>query len=95
MENNITRETRKESHIKTDKKSMQRREIILSILGNKEMTAHQIIEGLLAGNHIFYYDPNFARPRLTELLKDGKIETVRKERCRKTGRTVAVYKRLE
>jgi predicted ArsR family transcriptional regulator len=95
MQDSITNQTRRESLARTGKKSGQRRAIILEILGDKEMTAHEIIEELLAGGHIVYYDPNFARPRLTELLKDGKIEAIRKVPCPKTGRTVAVYRRLE
>ena len=89
----ITTETRAASLKKTEKKADKRRVLILSILGNREMTAHEITEELLAGGHIDYYDPNFARPRLTELLQDGEVITVGKRKCGRTGKTVAVWKR--
>lgn len=90
----ITHETRAESAKKVEKTKENRKTLILSILGDKEMTAFEVAEKLFAMGAIKILDPNAARPRLTELEKDEIVETVRKVRCPMSGRTVAVYKRI-
>ena len=67
----ITNETRRESYQAIIPKTTDRKRLILEIMQDKRMTAHEITEELLAKGHIKYYDRNFVSPRLTELKKDA------------------------
>ena len=91
----ITNETRRESYQAIIPKTTDRKRLILEIMQNKQMTAHEITEELLAKGHIKYYDRNFVSPRLTELKQEGIIETVGKKMCRRTNKKVAVWTRTE
>ena len=82
----LTHETRLESFILTDKP--KRRAEILSAL-TKPMTARQIAYKL------GYRDLNAVKPRLTELMRDNKVKAVDKVKDDLTGRTVAVYERID
>ena len=81
----ITTETRRESHKKTDK--VTRQFVILDTLGNEEMTAREIAYKL------HYTDLNAVKPRITELMKLGRIEAVGKKLDSVTNRMVAIYRR--
>ena len=59
----ITEETRLESYINTP--TSERKKMILSILGDKQMTARMIAYAL------GFRDLNAVKPRLTELKKEG------------------------
>ena len=83
----ITKETRKESHILTDKKT--RYNDILKVLGDKEMTSNEIKKAL------GFKDLNAVRPRITELKNKGVIEAVGKKYDKETERNVAVFRRAE
>lgn len=83
----ITAETRRESNRKTDK--ITRQLVILEALGNDEMTAREIAYKL------HFTDLNAVKPRLTELVKLGKIKTSGKKYDTVTDRNVAVYRRVE
>jgi len=87
----VTTETRRESYNTVKPSVSRRKQIILEVLGNKEMTATEIAEALFKMSITPYYERNFAAPRLTELKADGKVETVGKRYCAKTGRTIAVW----
>jgi len=91
---NITEETRRESYHAIQPAAQRRREIILEVLSDKEMTATEIAEMLYARGDTPYYERNFAAPRLTELKNDGKVKTVGKRFCEKTRRMVAVWVRI-
>ena len=91
----ITNETRRESYQAIIPKTMDRKRLILEIMKDKQMTAHEITEELLDKGHIKYYDRNFVSPRLTELKQEGIIETVGKKMCRRTNKKVAVWTRTE
>jgi predicted ArsR family transcriptional regulator len=82
----LTHETRLESFILTDKP--KRRAEILSAL-TKPMTARQLAYKL------GYSDLNAVKPRLTELMRDNKVKAVDKVKDGLTGRTVAVYERID
>jgi hypothetical protein len=73
-----TMETRRESYEAIKPKRTDRRNLILEILGSRQMTASEITEELLAKGYIKYYDRNFVAPRLTELKDAGIVETVGK-----------------
>lgn len=81
----LTHETRLESFILTDKP--KRRAEILSAL-TKPMTARQLAYKL------GYSDLNAVKPRLTELMRDNKVQVIDKVKDSLTGRTVAVYERV-
>ena len=67
----ITEETRNESFLKTDRAT--RRSIILSALGDEELTARELL------SRIGFSDMNFVRPRLTELMQSGRVEAAGKK----------------
>lgn len=87
----ITEETRRESYESVKPNAQRRRQIILEILGERKMTATEIAEVLYQKGITPYYERNFAAPRLTELKEEGKVITVGKKYCDKTGRMIAVW----
>ena len=91
----ITQETRRESYEAVKPTTQQRRVIILDILGDQSMTATEIAEMLYVRGVTPFYERNFAAPRLTELKAEGKVKTVGKRLCGKTGRKIAVWKRVD
>lgn len=91
----ITEQTRRESYEAVKPTSESRRKIILEVLGNREMTANEIAQELYEAGHTPFYERNFAAPRLTELKEEGKVKTVGKKYCEKTGRKIAVWARVK
>lgn len=89
----ITRQTRRESNEKTDRKGMY--SMILKELSYGDMTAREI--GAILYRHGLVLSPSRqqVQPRLTELMQDGKIEVVGKRRDSLTRRSVAVYRLVE
>lgn len=88
--NPITEETRRESHEKVDKQ--KRYNQIFEILKEKgSATAREISEEMFMKGYIPSGERNYSAPRLTELVKKGKLETTGKKVCRFTGKKVAVY----
>ena len=80
----VTKQTRFESYQQTDPCPIQRQ--VLDAL-NQPMTARQIAIKL------GYSHPIVVRPRITELMKAGKIVSDDKAFDEVTQRTVAVFKR--
>lgn len=78
----ITKETRLESYLKTE--PSKRQKLILSVL-DRPMSARQIADKLGFG------DLNAVKPRLTELVRLGRIEVIEKAYDETTKRCVAVY----
>lgn len=78
----ITQYTRRASF---EKKPNRQDEILEFMDGKSRLTAREIVKGL------GYTDMNAVRPRLTELLIEGRIVAVGKERDKVTNRLVAVY----
>ena len=91
----ITNETRRESYEAIIPKTADRKNLILEIMQDRAMTAHEITEELLAKGYIKYYDRNFVSPRLTELKEEGRAMVVGKKYCSKTQRNVSVWKAVE
>lgn len=91
----ITEETRRESYETIKPVSSKRRQIILDILGDTEMTANEIAEALYEKGLTPFYERNFAAPRLTELKAEGKVKTVGKKHCTKTGRMAALWAKVK
>ena len=82
----VTKETRLESYLNTDPTSIQGR--ILDVL-TEPMTARQIAYKL------GYDHPIVVRPRITELMKAGKIIADEKAYDTKTHRNVAIFRRAD
>lgn len=87
----ITDQTRRESYETVKPDTKRRRQMILEILGDREMTANEIAEALYENGITPFYERNFAAPRLTELKNEGKVITIGKKYCTKTGRMIAVW----
>ena len=89
----ITRQTRRESNQKLDKKAIHK--LVLDQLTYGGMTAREI--GVILYRHGLVREPTRQQvhPRLTELMQDGKIEVVGKRRDSLTKRSVAVYRLVE
>ena len=81
----ITKETRREAYIN---RPVSRANQILGVLEDREMTARQIMAKL------GYHDMNQVRPRLTELMSEGKVEVVGKAYDMATKTNVSVYRRI-
>lgn len=74
--NSITKETRRESYDAILPKVKKRSRLILETLGDRQMTASEITEELVAAGKIPYFNRNYVAPRLTELKDIGVLETV-------------------
>lgn len=83
----ISKECQKESFEKTD--PTRRKEMILKAIGKSEMTARDICYRLHNA------DLNYVRPRITELVVEGKLEVVGKAYDSRTSRKVSIYKRTD
>lgn len=91
----ITLKNRREAYENVKPKRDNRKALILEVLKNGDpggMTAEEVAQQLLKDGKIPYIDPNFTRPRLTELKEDGKVEVVGKRRSFTTARNTAVWK---
>lgn len=91
----ITSATRRESYTHIKGKRDNRQNMILNVLGNRQMTASEITEELLSKNQIRFYSRNFVAPRLTELKKAGKVRTCGCRICTMTGKSEAVWEQVE
>lgn len=88
----ITQETRQMSFNDIQEKTKIRYMQILDRLMAGEKTAKEIAVELFELGCIASTERNYTAPRLTELAKMGLVEVVGKEKCRYTGKMVAVYK---
>lgn len=91
----ITQQTRQLSFNDIQEKKKIRYEQILDRLKNREMTAKEIAVELFDLGLIPSTERNYTAPRLTELVKMGKVVVVDKKECKWTGKQVAVYKANE
>ncbi len=91
----ITIKNRREAYDEIKPKRENRKAMILEVLENGDpngMTAEEVAQQLLRDGKITHIDPNFTRPRLTELKEEGKVEVVGKRRSLITARNTAVWK---
>ena len=86
--NQTTKETRRRSYDAVLPKRAARCRLILETLGNRELTASEITEELVAAGRIPYFNRNYVAPRLTELKEIGILTTVGR---RKATRSDATY----
>lgn len=89
----IVEETRRKGFESIANKRKDRSDVILSVLGNKQMTVSEIVKALLDEGIIKYYDRNFVAPRLTELRDSGKVRVVGKRTCIMSGKMIAIWER--
>lgn len=92
--NAITMQTRQMSFEDMQLKKKIRYEQILSRL-DKPKTAKEIAVELFELGLIPSTERNYTQPRLTELCKKGIVRVVDKKKCQYTGKTVAVYERVD
>lgn len=78
-------QTRLESYITRPQKT--RKQQILEILGDREMTARMILKRMK------HSDMNFVRPRLTEMVKDGILEECGSAFDKETDKNTVIYRR--
>lgn len=78
-------QTRLESYITRPQKT--RKQQILEILGDREMTARMILKRMK------HTDMNFVRPRLTEMVKDGILEICGSAFDKETDKNTVMYRR--
>ncbi len=88
---NTTDETRRESYDAIIQKRKDRRNLILEVLGSRQLTVEELTDELLAKGYIKYYDRNFVAPRLTELKEAGIVETVGKRESQRSKKMIAVW----
>ncbi len=89
----ITMQTRQMSFEDIQLKKKIRYEQILSRM-DKPKTAKEIAVELFELGYIPSTERNYVQPRLTELCKKGIVKVVGKKKCDYTGKTVAVYERI-
>ena len=88
----ISKETRRESYEQISLFSEIRRKLIIDVLTDYgELTAQELATELCKRGHIPSDERNFTAPRITELRLSGKIKSVGKTHCTKTGRKVTIW----
>lgn len=93
--NQTTKETRRRSYDAVLPKRAARCRLILETLGNRELTASEITEELVAAGRIPYFSRNYVAPRLTELKEIGILTTVGRRKATRSDATEAVWARAE
>lgn len=89
----ITNQTRQMSFEDVQEKQKIRYEQILDRL-DEPKTAKEIAVELYELGIIPTAERNYTAPRLTELEKRGIVKAVSKKKCKWTGKTVAVYEKV-
>ncbi len=90
----ITAQTRQMSFNDIQDKQPVRYELILSRL-DRPKTAKEIAVELFDLGLTYSSERNMVAPRLTELEKRGIVKAFKKKKCQYTGKTVAVYERVD
>ena len=91
----ITRASRRQSYDAIKPKRGKRITLILDTLGDRQMTASEITEELLAAGKIPYFNRNYVAPRLSELRELGIIETVGRRKATRSNTKEAVWARRQ
>lgn len=84
---------RNEAYASIDKELRYRQ--ILDILSYGDMSAKEIAVEMFKRKYTPTAERNFAAPRLTELVKKGKVAAIRKKKCSYTGKNVTVYSKCD
>ena len=90
IESQILKENRNFAELEVNKQ--KRYDEILECLGDRELTAKEIANEMRWRGFIPTNERNFTSPRLTELLRSGKVKVIGKRKCEWTGKTVSVFK---
>lgn len=93
MNEEITRETRRESYYDILPKVKDRAKLVLDTLGGRSMTVSEITEELVACGRIPYFNRNYVAPRLTELKGMGIVEACGRRKALRSDATEAVWRR--
>lgn len=93
--NQTTKETRRRSYDAVLPKRAARCRLILETLGDRELTASEITEELVATGRIPYFNRNYVAPRLTELKEIGILTTVGRRKATRSDATEAVWARAQ
>ena len=88
-----TEETRRESHIKTNKQALTVE--VIKVLDGRQLTAREIAVEMYNDGLLPYPARAVVQPRITELVQDGKVEAVGKKLDEETQRLVAIYRVVE
>lgn len=88
-----TKQTRRESYVAVLPKVKDRARLILTTMGNRELTVSEITDELVAAGEIPYYNRNYVAPRLTELKDMGIVETCGRRKSTHSTATEAVWRR--
>lgn len=87
----VTLETRSESEQEVDKQKRYRQIIEILTENEEPMTAKEIAVAMFKKNWIPSSERNFSSPRLTELCKEGIVDTLGKKKCEYTNKSVTIY----
>lgn len=90
----LTMKTRQMSFNDIQLKTKVRYEQILACMDSPK-TAKEIAVELFELGIIPSTERNYVSPRLTELEKKGIVKAFKKKKCQYTGKTVAVYERVD
>ena len=90
----VTMQTRQMSFNDIQLKTKVRYEQRLACM-DKPKTAKEIAVELFELGIIPSTERNYVSPRLTELEKRGIVKAFKKKKCQYTGKTVAVYERVD
>lgn len=90
----IQAENRREAYYDVQPKTPTRHWHIVQVMKMHPdgVTAEDILQELLDDGIIETIDPNYVRPRLTELCTDGIIEAAGKAKSPRTGKSVTVWR---
>lgn len=90
----VQSENRREAYYEVQQDAPTRRWYIVNILRlhRNGLTAEEILQVLLDDGIIAAIDPNYVRPRLTELCAEGIIEAAGKAKSPRTGKSVTVWR---
>lgn len=70
----------------------ERKRIILTTLGDNELTVSELTARLYEAGEIPYYDRNAVAPRLTELKDEGLVETCGVRQSQRSRRAEAIWR---
>lgn len=93
--NQITEETRRESHDIVKPTKSQRRAQILDVMGTDSLTVDEVIDRMLERGYLRFPDRNSVAPRLTEMEQDKILTVIGKRDSARSGRKIAVYRRVK
>lgn len=93
---NITEETRREAYYESREDACTRRKLVYQALKDAgPMTVDELVGHLILAGYMRVYDRNYVAPRLTELKRDGLVETNGTRESARSGKKTAVWQAVE